>query len=68
MVHVSEVYRNVGIQEARKIVRATRSRMKGQSGDFVRGWRAALAEVDYLLKLNLVARRVGENVILEREK
>ncbi len=53
-----------GRQAARKIVHAVKARMKGQSGDYVRGWRAALNEVDHLLKLNIAARRIGETTIL----
>ena len=55
-----------GRQAARQVIRAAKGRMKGQYGDYVRGWRAALNEVDYLLKINIDHRRIGELVILEK--
>ena len=42
-----------GLRDARKIVRDTRGLMKGQSGDYVRGWRAALKQVENLLTIRL---------------
>ena len=45
-----------GLRDARKIVRDTRGLMKGQSGDYVRGWRAALKQVENLLAMRLYAR------------
>jgi hypothetical protein len=42
-----------GLKEARRLLRGTRRRMKGQSGDYVRGWRAALSELDSLLQIHI---------------
>ncbi len=44
-----------GLRFARQTIQVARAHMKGQSGDYVRGWRAALNEVDYWLKLEIAA-------------
>ena len=42
-----------GLKEARRLLRGIKARMKGQSGDYARGWRAALTELDNLLQIHI---------------
>lgn len=42
-----------GLREARRLARETRAMMKGRSGEYVKGWRAALSQMDHLLSVNI---------------
>lgn len=46
-------YDTYGLKMSRKIAREVSAKMKGENGDYVRGWRAALREFDMLVKVNL---------------
>lgn len=42
-----------GLRDARKMARETKAMMKGRSGDYVKGWRAALDQLDGLLQVHI---------------
>lgn len=42
-----------GLRDARRMARETKLLMRGRSGDYVKGWRAALSQLDGLLQIHI---------------
>lgn len=42
-----------GLRDARRLTKETKGLMKGRSGEYVKGWRAALKQLDGLLAVHI---------------